>query len=68
MNIVTTNAFGDEPSGWIRAEWVTLRPGVRMIRYQTDYDLTVFLRNIAVVGALARAWQLGNENGKWKPR
>jgi hypothetical protein len=27
------------------------------------YDLSIFLRNVAVAGALARAWQLGNENG-----
>lgn len=27
------------------------------------YDLSIFLRNVAISGALATAWRLGNENG-----
>lgn len=63
MNIVTWTVYGGEPTGWHRAEWVTRSPGVRAIRYETDFDLTCFLRNVAVAGALATAWRLGNENG-----
>lgn len=72
VNVVTTNVFGDEPDGWVRAEWVTPRPGVRMIRYQTDYDLSIFLRNVAVAGALCAAWKCGRNDstvfcGYWLP-
>lgn len=60
VNSVTRTEYGAEPGyRWHRAEWVTRGPGVRAIRYQTDYDLTVFLRNVAVAGGLEVARRIG---------
>ena len=58
-NIVTAAAHIDEPENWHRCEWVTQRQGSRVLRYQTDYDLSIFLRNVAVAGALELAFRHG---------
>jgi hypothetical protein len=40
------------------------------VEYQTDYDLTALMHNLAIAGALAAAWYLGNVNGAewWQGR
>lgn len=55
MNIVTGTTYGGEPVGWHQAEWVTMNPGVKAIRYETDYDLTVLLANLSIAGGLELA-------------
>ena len=62
-NIVTWTEYGGSPTGWHRAEWVTRSPGIRAIRYETDFDLTCLFRNIAIAGGLATAWRDGQTNG-----
>lgn len=52
--MITWTVYGDEPPNWHRAEWVTLRPGLRAIRYETDYDVSILFHNLAVVGGLER--------------
>lgn len=55
MNIVTGTTYGGQPVGWHRAEWVTTSIGMKAIRYETDYDLTVLLANLSIAGGLELA-------------
>lgn len=67
MNIVTSTIYADAPvradgtPRWHRAQWEALKSGMRAIRYETDYDLTTLLHNLA--GGLERAFRLGDVHG-----
>lgn len=64
MNIIVRTEYGREPAyHWHRAEWVAIEPGVRKIRYETDFDVTILLRNIAVAGGLTKAYIDGRVDG-----
>lgn len=51
--IITVCTYGAEPAHWNYCEWVFTEPGVKKIRYQTNYDLTILLHNLYVVMGLA---------------
>jgi len=57
VNIITSTTYGDDPAIWHRAEWVLTGPGMKAIRYETDYDLTVLLANLSIAGGLELAWR-----------
>jgi hypothetical protein len=63
VNIVTWTEYAERgkptPEGWHRAEWVTLSPGLRAIRYETDFDVSIFLHNVSIAGALSLARNQG---------
>lgn len=64
MNIITATVIsrGRAPEGWRRAEWTA-----RGVEWHIDYDITILLANIAVAGALSRAWRLGGNPAGWGP-
>ena len=62
-NIVTASFLckrGDQPKsdGWHRAGWDGY-----VIRYETDFDLTTLMHNLAIAGALTKAFRLGDTYG-----
>lgn len=64
MNKLTVTSRGPAPEQWNRAEWVTISRGVRMIRYEVDFDLTCLLRNLTVACALAESFRCGRHVGR----
>lgn len=52
-NIITITTYCDEPRSWHRCEW-ECSTGMRRLRYETDVDLTIVLRNLAAAGECAR--------------
>lgn len=67
-NIVTGVTYNNPPVDWHRAEWVTVSPGHRALRYEIDYDLTTLLHNLAVAGALTKAYLDGRWDGMGEQR
>lgn len=64
--IITVVTYGDYylDSQWDRGGWVATGPGTMALKWETDFDLSIVLRNIAVVIALSAAEQRGRE---WIP-